>query len=281
MGNVSQVGSSPDDVFQSRAESAAVLAEEAQRAAEDAQAAAEDALAATLAALSSQTLNEHADVSVPAPTADQVLTFIGPNWEARDLPAGAGVADLSDLTDVDTTGVADTNLLTYVAGSARWEPIARTALAFLPLAGGTVTGPIVLPGDPTLALQAATKSYVDTRFVTVNPYDLAAFIDGNPAASADFLRFVSAREWFIPAGGGNSACFAAVAATATYAIDIQRNGVSVGTITFAAASQTGTFTIPSAIVLSPGDRLDVICSATPDASIEDLALTFQGVIGTP
>ena len=33
--------------------------------------------------------------------------------------------------------------------------------AFLPLTGGTLTGPLVLPNDPTQALQAATKQYVD------------------------------------------------------------------------------------------------------------------------
>lgn len=31
----------------------------------------------------------------------------------------------------------------------------------LPLGGGTLTGPLILPGDPTTALQAATKGYCD------------------------------------------------------------------------------------------------------------------------
>jgi hypothetical protein len=34
---------------------------------------------------------------------------------------------------------------------------------YLPLAGGTMTGPIALSADPTLNLQAATKQYVDAR----------------------------------------------------------------------------------------------------------------------
>jgi len=34
--------------------------------------------------------------------------------------------------------------------------------AYVPLAGGTMTGPLVLPGSPTAPLQAADKSYVDT-----------------------------------------------------------------------------------------------------------------------
>lgn len=39
--------------------------------------------------------------------------------------------------------------------------------AYLPLAGGTLTGPLMLAADPTLALQAATKQYVDAT-VTVD-----------------------------------------------------------------------------------------------------------------
>lgn len=33
-------------------------------------------------------------------------------------------------------------------------------------AGDTMTGPLVLPADPTTALQAATKRYVDARYVS-------------------------------------------------------------------------------------------------------------------
>jgi hypothetical protein len=37
-----------------------------------------------------------------------------------------------------------------------------TAVAYLPLAGGVMTGALTLAADPTLPLQAATKEYVDT-----------------------------------------------------------------------------------------------------------------------
>lgn len=38
-----------------------------------------------------------------------------------------------------------------------------TISGYLPLGGGTMTGPIVLPGDPTSGLQAAPKQYVDSH----------------------------------------------------------------------------------------------------------------------
>lgn len=45
--------------------------------------------------------------------------------------------------------------------------IAAQLAAKLNIAGGTMTGPIVLPGAPTQPLQAATKSYVDTSIANI------------------------------------------------------------------------------------------------------------------
>ena len=39
----------------------------------------------------------------------------------------------------------------------------------MPLLGGTLTGALALPSNPTAALQAATKQYVDTRVATAMP----------------------------------------------------------------------------------------------------------------
>lgn len=283
MANVSQVGGTPDDVFTSRAENAAILAEEAQAAAEAAQAAAEAALASTLAALAAQTLNDHADVSVPAPADNQVLTFDAGtgNWVAEDLPSGSSVADLSDLNDVSTAGVVDGDFLNYVAGSAEWQVVTPAASPFLLKTGGTLTGALVLPGAPTAPLQAATKAYVDTRFLTVNPYDLAVFYNGIPGADQDILRFVAGRDFYLPAGLTNSAAYAAVAATAAYDIDVRKNGVSVGTISWAIGANSATFTFASDVAFTGGDRLELIGQTTPDATLEDVFVTLAGIIGSP
>lgn len=51
------------------------------------------------------------------------------------------------------------------SGTNPWVPATDTCPVppYLPLAGGTMTGPIVLPADPTTNLQAATKQYVDAH----------------------------------------------------------------------------------------------------------------------
>jgi hypothetical protein len=59
-----------------------------------------------------------------------------------------------------------------------------------PLIGGdTMTGPLVLPGDPTLPLQAATKSYVDNAAPSVSNYVSTTIFPS--ANEADFKAAVN------------------------------------------------------------------------------------------
>jgi hypothetical protein len=44
---------------------------------------------------------------------------------------------------------------------AKWVAQPGTGIAYLPVSGGTLTGPLVLAADPTAALGAATKQYAD------------------------------------------------------------------------------------------------------------------------
>ena len=68
--------------------------------------------------------------------------------------------NLADLTDKPS---ARGNLglgSAAVKNEADFIP-ASQASTYVPKAGGTMTGPLVLPGNPSAALQAATKQYVD------------------------------------------------------------------------------------------------------------------------
>lgn len=50
------------------------------------------------------------------------VTYSGAIWERSDFSGAATV--ISDLTDVDTTGVADGEVLTFDSGSGEWQPAA-------------------------------------------------------------------------------------------------------------------------------------------------------------
>lgn len=54
-------------------------------------------------------------------------------------------------------------VLTVSGGMPGWAVPTGGTGSYLPLAGGTLTGPLTLSASPTLPLQAATKGYVDGR----------------------------------------------------------------------------------------------------------------------
>lgn len=58
--------------------------------------------------------------------------------------------------------------------TSRQKPAAEE-IGALPISGGTLTGPLVLPGDQTANLQAAPKQYVDSRVSQVTAAQVGAY----------------------------------------------------------------------------------------------------------
>lgn len=66
-------------------------------------------------------LDVHSDVNTAGAVSGQFLRFNGVQW----VPATATTpTQLSDLSDIDTTGVTNGNVLVYNSGSLQWEPSA-------------------------------------------------------------------------------------------------------------------------------------------------------------
>ena len=71
---------------------------------------------------------------------------------------------MSGLAGIDNVDIS--NLLVTPTGNTASYALSDFAANVLPLAGGTLTGGLVLASDPTTTQQAATKRYVDTQLST-------------------------------------------------------------------------------------------------------------------
>lgn len=109
------------------------------------------------------------------------------------------------------------------------------------------------------------------------PIEAVAWLPGTPTESVLAWRYVSARVFTLPSGLPNSQGYAETAPSGgAVAFDIRRNGVSIGTMSFADTSKTATFTFAADVSFSPGDRLELVAPASL-FSIADISVTLAGV----
>jgi hypothetical protein len=91
------------------------------------------------------------------------------NVENTAISNWSGTTSLITLGTI-TTGTWNAGNV-IINGNQAWHAGNLTPSDYLPLTGGTMTGPITLAGPPTADLQPATKKYVDDSILTgwINP----------------------------------------------------------------------------------------------------------------
>jgi hypothetical protein len=99
---------------------------------------------------------------------------------------------------------------------------------------------------------------------------------GKPSANLVLQRYVFAAPATLPAGLSGSQGTAGTAATATTVFVIQKNGVNIGTMSFAASAAAATFSMSSATAFNAGDLFTIVAPAIPDATLENIAWTIMG-----
>ena len=108
------------------------------------------------------------------------------------------------------------------------------------------------------------------------PYDLAFFLPGTYSGGALMAQVVFDRAVTFPDGLSGAQGYAVLAATASTVLDVRKNGVSIGTITFTDAGNTASFAMSGAQSFAPGDRLAIINQDPADATLADLSITLKG-----
>ena len=109
------------------------------------------------------------DVNTAMLNIDTAIAGADASATAAESSAAAANAQVQAQEPKITKNTTDIQALTARLADAEGEisTTKATATAALPKSGGTMTGSLILKGDPTGELEAATKKYVDDKEVTV------------------------------------------------------------------------------------------------------------------
>jgi hypothetical protein len=212
------------------------------------------------------------------PNASQVL-FRGAVPRSVRLPEDlAGSYGLA-LTAPDAEAVFGITRNGTSIGSMTFAATEATATFTFPtqvtLAAGDVLA-VVAPASADPAIDGISWTLAGIWFGTVLPYDFYGLWSGQPGPDAVLFRAAMPRTVTLPQDLAGSHGKAGTAATAQADFDLQQNGASIGTMSFAAAASVATFTFTTETSLAAGDILSVHAPATPDASLADIYWTLAG-----
>ena len=89
------------------------------------------------------------------------------------------------------------------------------------------------------------------------------------------FAFLANEALSFPASMTGSVIKAKTAATAQADFDLQKNGVSVGTVRFAAAGTVASYVSIAGFTMASGDHLELVAPGSPDATLADLFFTLE------
>jgi hypothetical protein len=195
----------------------------------------------------------------------------------------------AELLPVSTTAsTAATAAATAAADAATAKTAAQTASSSAVIAAANaataLTDSATAKADAATAKASATTASGDAATASaaalaLSFYDLPGGLSGTPSAGEVALAFVTVRAFHIPAGAGaHKAVGGGPYTTTNQVYHITKNGSLVGTLTFAAASTTGTFSFASRVDYAPGDVIGVQLFSTPDPNFVDLLFTLAGLL---
>lgn len=183
------------------------------------------------------------------------------------------LGDLSDLGDVDISGIGDGEVLIWNATTSMWVPGAPSA-SFPDMTGNS--GKVLAVNATEDGTEWVAQSGGGGGGGTGIPV-LSVFSPGVLGASEVLMRWVvpAGVTFTLPVGLTGSKFTSRVASTSTVVMDILNDAISVGSITFNnSAAGVATFTSP--VVLSENSTLTIVAPATADPDLADISMSFKG-----
>lgn len=223
------------------------------------------------------------------------LSTLNNKWiNNADTPSFVDSTHLTVPGDRTRVYIGGIQLRLTVSGSYVYAPVASSSY------GGGVT---TITLDPAYQLLTAGLSAVDIGLIAwdnavaqactqnaaaianvqgqVTGLKIVEVADkylGKPAAGAIIGIYVAQRAFSIPAGATNSLLKSRVAANASAALTLAKSGAAFGTATFAAAGQSATFAVATAVSVAAGDLITITAPSSQDATLADLVWNLQGVL---
>ena len=176
-------------------------------------------------------------------------------WVTLPVPA------FQDLEDVDMAGAS-------VGDFFQWS-----GYSVVPV---TLTADHVLQSNAFyngISVQTALDDILDRTSLGI--YDVFIFAQGLPGNDEEIIRINASRTFYLPVNAGLSTASLRVPPSGGSAVfTIRKNGTSVGTVTFADASNSGVFSVPGEVTYNQGDVLSLTAPSTVNLAVRDLAITL-------
>lgn len=146
--------------------------------------------------------------------------------------------------------------------------------------GATVRGTKLVanrPGDRLIARKTDTNTWYVFAADTGGLYNVSGFFVTTPTATEVLLNHVFSETVVFPDNFAGSVAHIATNPTASFVLDVQKNGSSIGTLTVSTGgAMTFATTGSGDETFVSGDRLRILAPGTPDATAANMTWTFKG-----
>lgn len=199
----------------------------------------------------------------------QAYRFVGGSWIV--MSAGGGVIQAQDVL-YNAAEEGDSNSTETTVSGALDDLYFRVRS----VSGGVINAVDVIYANSLDSNSTETNVAAVLDQLALRPYDVGLFIRGGAGDVNKDFTFVVTRDFYVDDDFAGSRGYAATTDASDRTFTVKKNGSSIGSLTFAATSNTCTFTTTgTAESFVAGDRLTI---TTPAAlgTLADISLTFNG-----